>query len=123
MTAREEEAIPLFEKALALSPRDPRNYIYLSALASTCVAAHRYAMGVKWARKSLQQQPDNPFALTVLAAALGHLGHEVEASEALDKALRIQPAYAKTGGIPFPFKNPADREHYLDGLRKAGWKG
>jgi adenylate cyclase len=123
MAARAEEAIPLFEKALALSPRDPRNYIYLAALAATCVVAHRYGMGVKWARKSLQQQPDLPFPLTVLAAALGHLGYEVEAREALDQALRIQPAYAETGGMSFPFKNPADSEHYLDGLRKAGWKG
>ena len=91
--------------------------------AHACFNDRRYEEASRWARKSLQQHPDHALAHMVLAATLGHLDRETEARQALDEALRLRPAFAENAGLVLPYKNAEDREHYLDGLRKAGWDG
>ena len=56
-----------------------------------------------------------------LAASLGQLGREIEARAALDECARLKPdipviEFAKVE----PYKFPADTEHLIEGLRKAG---
>ncbi len=92
-------------------------------VASACLTARRHEEAVRWARKSLQQQPNYTVGLLIFASALGHLGQEEQARETLEKALRLRPAFAKADGYPFRFKHPEDRDHIFDGLRKAGWEG
>ncbi len=54
-------------------------------------------------------------------SALGHLDRTDEAKRALARALAIKPdlrvAFVDTA---LKFKHQRDRQHYMDGLRKAG---
>ncbi len=55
------------------------------------------------------------------ATALAHLGHVDEARAALARVHAINPTFSATFiDAVLPFRNPADRDHYIDGLRKAG---
>ena len=58
----------------------------------------------------------------MLASSLGHAGKIEEAHAALDQCAHIQPGFE---AIPRPMQivSPANIEHFLDGLRKAGWEG
>jgi TolB-like protein len=56
-----------------------------------------------------------------LAAAYAHLGLNERARSSAAEILRARPDFALAQvGITEPFKDPADLEHLLDGLRKAG---
>ena len=68
----------------------------------------------------MERKSDYAYSYFVLASALGHLGHAEEAHTALEKCLRTQPDYIQVHGQIHRYRNPADREHILDGLRKAG---
>ena len=54
---------------------------------------------------------------------MGHLGRGEDARTELDECDRIDPAYAKKRVSDAFFSNAADNEHFIDGLRKAGWEG
>jgi len=86
------------------------------------VQMKKYDEAVKWARDAIRQPNVQFFPYAHIATALGHLGRTVEARAALDEALRIKPDFslAFVEKIMGYFRNPADLEHYLDGLRKAG---
>ncbi len=56
----------------------------------------------------------------LLAASLGHLDRRAEARTALDECERVQPGFAAKRREWKPYSNPANNEHILDGLRKAG---
>jgi hypothetical protein len=61
--------------------------------------------------------------LAYRAASFGQLGRQREARAALDECARLKPdipviKFAKAEH----YKNPADTEHLIDGLRKAGLK-
>ncbi len=56
----------------------------------------------------------------MLASALGHLGQTEEAGRALAECLRIQPGYNEVHREVHRYRDPKDREHIQDGLRKAG---
>ena len=56
-----------------------------------------------------------------LVSAYAHLGRIEEAKARAAELLRLKPDYsAKWVSVQEPYKNPADLEHLLDGLRKAG---
>ena len=76
------------------------------------------------ARRAIRAYPGSSRPYLWLAAALGQLGHAVDARRALDAAIALSPGYFKftTGSRP-PYFRPEDHEHLLDGLRKAGWTG
>jgi adenylate cyclase len=56
-----------------------------------------------------------------LAIAYAHLGRIEEAKASAAEVLRLKPDFTAKWIIAMePYKNPADLEHLLDGLRKAG---
>ena len=59
---------------------------------------------------------------TLLLASYGHLGREAEARALLDEVLKRPPddSIETNHREWFPYKNDADYERLIDGLRKAG---
>ena len=73
------------------------------------------------ARKTAEENPRFPGAYRILASAYGRLGRLEEAKVALEKLLGLVPGITvATTREQVPWKNPSDRDRYLDGLRKAG---
>ena len=74
-------------------------------------------------KKTLSFYPNLPVAHAELAVTYNEIGREEEARAELGEFLRINPSAslekAKQG---VPYKDPADLERYVDGLRKAGLK-
>jgi adenylate cyclase len=113
-----EQGISMIEKGIRLNPRDPvLSFIMLQNLAYEHLKAHHYEEAITWAKKSMQQRPDNPIPYVALASSLGHLGRIDEGRNALEACEQARPGYldhvAQTGS--------SQSEHILDGLRKCGW--
>jgi adenylate cyclase len=121
-TGRPDEAIPSLERAMRLSPHDPRTPAFYAAMGVAHFAAERYEEAVVWLQKSLQRNPEFLPAYSTLAASYAQLGHMDEARSALEKRMR-QPGWSMAGvkrglsGV-----DPDYLERYVEGLRKAGLK-
>jgi TolB-like protein/Tfp pilus assembly protein PilF len=113
---RPAEAIPKLEQAIELSPDDRRLPRWLYYMAVAHFAAERYEHAAHWAKRALEGEASShtlAFAHLLLASSDAHRSRLDEAQESLDEALRLWPGVA----------DPALRDRYLDGLRKAGLPG
>jgi adenylate cyclase len=113
---RADEGIELIEKAQRLNPAAPRWYAWNLGIA--LYLARRYDDAVAALRKA---RPLGDVAYRWLAAAYGQLGREEDARAAVAEYLKLTPDFTIARHLEMmPFQNPADREHYAEGLRKAG---
>ena len=114
-------AVDNIQKAMQLSPRDPFYFMFESLLGVSYYRLGQYDAALEWSRNSIRNKPDYPFPHFDLAAAFGQLGRGEDAKTALARALQVEPEptaeYFRTAWM---FKDPADLERLLDGLRKAG---
>ncbi len=111
------------DEALRLSPRDPVAWAFMVVRSFALIFLRRHDEALEWARKS-QRQPNADGAVWPYAqeaSALAHLGRIDEARAALERALAIKPDFSPAFfDRVIRLRNPDDRAHYLDGLRKAG---
>jgi TolB-like protein/class 3 adenylate cyclase len=125
-----DEAVRCGEIALRLNPRHPD--WYLAYYATALFMARRYSEAVA----ARFQAPDIFIDSTFFGAALfAQIGREEEARRWADKAvarLAARPgaaaAAAERGYVQLmlennPFRRPEDREHFAEGMRKAGVPG
>ena len=113
------EAIASLHKAMRLDPHYRDILLHLLALAH--VQLGEYERAAAALRRRLARKPESDISRVLLAAVHGHLG-DVDASRAeWSEALRINPKYSleHRRGI-LPYKNLADLDQILEGLRKAG---
>ena len=114
-----DEGIKAIKKGFQLNSRGPRIHYDMSLLARAHLNARRYEDAVEWARKAIHHLPDHARAHAILAIGLAHLGRLAEARVALDECERVGPGFAKRWALLRQYRNPADNEHILEGLRKA----
>ncbi len=120
---RSDAAIVCNELALRMNPDDPSIFYRHFGLALAHYLASRYEQALAHAGMVLQVRPSWWLGLLVHAASLAQLGRRDEARRTLEELTRIRPgANAASLGI-LPFAAAHDREHLLDGLRKAGLPG
>jgi adenylate cyclase len=113
---RPEEAIELIEKAQRLNPAAPRWYALNLGMA--LYLARRYDDAVTAFRKG---RPLGDVGYRWLAATYGQLGREQDAKAAAAQYLKLTPDFSLTRHLEMlHFQHAEDREHYADGLRKAG---
>ena len=74
-----------------------------------------------WLERRLVRDPESDVTQVLLAACYGHLGRAEEARAVWQEALRINPDYSiEHRRQILPYKNPADLERMVLGLRKVG---
>jgi adenylate cyclase len=114
-------ALPVLDEAIRLSPRDPLLVIWHLCKGWAALNSERYREAVEFTTVAAEANPEFPDVYAVLAAAHGHLGDAAAAGEALAEFLRRTPALtAADERLNRPFGSAAQRERFLEGLRKAG---
>jgi len=108
-------------RALRLSPRDPSSTLYFGIAAYAQFIGRNYDEAIRLARESLRQRSDFVGAHRVLVAAAGMAGYGEVATTALKELRRAQPGISLAWiESELPIKEQAEREHYLEGFRRAG---
>jgi adenylate cyclase len=118
---RPEEAIPLYQKAIRLTPIGT-SILYRDfgrALRDT----RRFEEAVSAYKKAIQLAPNDISAHLGLAATYSHMGREHEARAEAAEVLRINPkfsldSYAKS----LSGKDRSRIDNYINALRQAGLK-
>ena len=116
-----EQALPHFDAALRLSPRDPLRWVTLINKGSALRVLGHHDEAIAHCRQACQF-PDTGFLPYMhLAAALAEAGQKSEAQAAVENAMQLQPALSISflrslyvGMHETPLKS------VLDSLRKAG---
>jgi adenylate cyclase len=107
-----------------LNPRDPGAALFSIYVPVSYYFERDYARAVTAAKTAIERYPNDPRTYRWLAAALGQLGHTDEARDALHMAIQVSPeSFTLFVRSRPPFFPPANHDHMLDGLRKAGWQG
>jgi adenylate cyclase len=118
---RPEEALGLIEKAMRRNPHYPPVYVF--GLGHSYHLMGRYEEAIAAFKKALTRNPNDSPAHQFLAAIYSELGREEEARAEVAEILRISPNFSlEVLRQRLPYKDPADLERFLDGLRKAGLK-
>jgi TolB-like protein len=120
-SGRWEEADAAARRALRLSPRDPFSAVYYGIAAYAQFSGRNYDEAIRLSREGIRQRGDFVGAHRVLTAAAGMTGQTEIASVALQELRRAQPNISLAWiASQMPIKLDAEREHYLEGFRRAG---
>jgi adenylate cyclase len=115
-------AIEAFERAIRLSPLDPRGFHIAAGCALAHMVAGQYDKAIEWADRSLSEQSRYGVALRTKIVACVQTGRMDEAKASLTQMLAIQPDLTIAEYRAAMAKNFPSRllDLYIDGLRKAG---
>jgi len=114
-------ALQRLDRYRDLAPADPLFPLWEYFYAVAYVFKGEYEKAVSIGRRAAKANPDFVNGYKPLIAALGHLGRREEASAYIDKLLALEPGFTVASfGRVYPFRNPADRERYMQGLALAG---
>jgi TolB-like protein len=118
---RPDEAIPAASQAMRLSPRDPRRFMFVQAMALAHLAAGRWEAGLPWAEEALQENAGLT-GLRLKLSLCGHLGRRDEAAECLRRVRDsgCEPTVLAIMHGPAKGFAPEILARMADGLRKAG---
>ena len=115
---RSAEALPCFERAMALNPLCPDMWLHFQG--QTYFQLGRYEEAAAVLRRRIFRNPGTDASRVLLAATYGQMGRLEEAREQWREALRVNPDYSlEHRRKALPDKNPADFEAIVEGLRKA----
>lgn len=118
---RWQEADEAARRALRLSPRDPFSAVYMGIVSYAQFLGRNYEEAMRMARESIRQRNDFVGGHRVLTAAAGMAGQTDVAKAALKDLQRAQPNISLAWiAANMPIRHEADREHYLEGFRRAG---
>ena len=118
---RWEEGDVAARRALRRSPRDPFSGVYCGIAAYAQFVGRNYDEAIRLAREGIRHRGDFVGAHRVLTAAAGMAGQHKVASAALQALRRAQPNISLAWiAEDMPIQRDADREHYLEGFRRAG---
>jgi len=118
---RWQEGAAAAERALRLSPRDPFSAAFYGIAAYAQYVGRNYEEAMRLARLGIQRADFFVGAHRVLTAAAAMAGQSETAEAALRELRRVQPNITLewiAGQIPTRYD--AEREHYLEGFRRAG---
>ncbi len=115
------EAYEAAQRAIRLSPRDPASAIYYGIAGYAQFVGRNYDEAINLSRGAIRQRGDLTGAYRVLTVAAGMAGQADVARAALQELRRTQPNISLAWiANQLPWKLVSDREHYLEGFRRAG---
>jgi tetratricopeptide (TPR) repeat protein len=118
---RWEEGDLAARRALRLSPRDPLSALYYGIAAYAQFLGRNYDHAMRLAREGIRRRSDFVGAHRVLTAAAGMAGQIEAAKVALQELRRAQPNISLAWITNhMPIRHDVEREHYLQGFRRAG---
>ena len=116
-----QDAYAAAQRAIRQSPRDPSSAIYHGVAAYAQFVGKNYSEAIALAREATRQRGDLTGAYRVLTVAAGMAGQIDVARAALTELRRVQPNISLVWiANQLPWKLDTDREHYLEGFRRAG---
>ena len=116
---RSAEALPCFERAMALDPLCPGMWLHFQGQAY--YQLRRYDDAEAVLKRRIFRTPETDASRVLLAATYGQMGRLDEAREQWREALSVNPNYSlEHRRKVLPYKNPVDFEAVVDGLRRAG---
>ncbi|MBR1230330.1 MULTISPECIES: winged helix-turn-helix domain-containing protein [unclassified Bradyrhizobium] len=120
-SGRWQDSYAAAQRAIRQSPRDPSSAIYYGVAAYAQFVGRNYCEAISLAREATRQRGDLSGAYRVLTVAAGMAGKIDVAKAALEELRRTQPNISLAWiATQLPWKLDADREHYLEGFRRAG---
>jgi TolB-like protein/cytochrome c-type biogenesis protein CcmH/NrfG len=120
-SGRWQDAFAAAQRAMRQSPRDPSLAIYYGVAAYAQFIGRNYCEAIALAREATRQRGDLTGAYRVLTVAAGMAGEIEVARAALAQLRRTQPNISLAWiATQLPWSIDADREHYLEGFRRAG---
>jgi Flp pilus assembly protein TadD len=117
-----EDAVNYFQKALRMSPHDPLIAIFYSGMGTANYYAHRYDEAIEWCRKGIRERPGYTAVHRILCASLAMAGRTEDTEAAAATLRQLQPNISiawMEQHVPY---TPRAMPHFLDGMRKAGFK-
>nr|WP_249815167.1 MULTISPECIES: winged helix-turn-helix domain-containing protein [unclassified Bradyrhizobium] len=118
---RPKDSFEAAQKAIRLSPRDPSLAIYHGIAGYARFTERHYDEAIALAREAIRHRGDLTGAYRVLAVSAGMTNDRALAGMALQELRRTQPGISLHWiATQLPWANEADREHYLEGFRRAG---
>ena len=122
-----EDAVPLLEKAIRLSPRDRRLCFWYFRIGRSHLVQSRTDEAILWLEKARSADRAHPGVHAWLAAAFALKGETERATAELAEARRLSPygsfssiARLRALGSWGPSIRPLVETTYFAGLRKAG---
>jgi adenylate cyclase len=118
---RAAEAIESHDEAICLSPRDPMTWAFLASKAIALLMLGRHEEAIECSRRAQQQPNAGTFAYAAEVSALGRLGLERDAGDAVAR-LRRHKADVSVGFFrrALPVTHEPSRERFFSGLLRAG---
>jgi TolB-like protein/Tfp pilus assembly protein PilF len=107
-------------RAIRLSPRDPFSAIYYAVAGYAAYVERDYEEAIRLAREGVRQRSDFAGAYRVLTAAAGMAGRTELAKATLQELRHAQPNISLDWAATKLPLLPDEREHFLEGLRRAG---
>ncbi len=114
-----DEAILNLEKSLRLDSSSERNAPWHLGMAYYLKGRYQDAQAAL--ERGVIQRPNFVGYHIGLAATFAQLGHHADAKRSAEKVLQLNPFF-EVGNWGTAFRNPADRDKIIEGLRKAGLK-
>ena len=116
---RPEEALDQMTNAMRLNPWHP--FLYTWVLGHAHFLMGRYEEAISLFEKVIESNPHYQDGHLALAATYGLLGRIDDAEWEAEDLLSLQPDFRLADNLRrTPYKNPADLERWIEGLRKAG---
>ena len=116
-----QDALPIFERSLRLSPSDPQASFLLNGIGMSQLILGHPDEAFECASKSVALDPDVDIPYYILIPACAYLGRTEDAKRAIGKLQSLSPGITTSSFRKrIPFRNAMHMDVLLDGLRKAG---
>lgn len=116
---RPQEGLERINKAIQLNPHHPYNYTF--HLGQAHYILRHYEEAIVAFRKGISNNPTSERLHLWLTASYAQIGDIDKANWEVEQILILNPEFSlERLQHSFPFKHQSDRDHFLNGLRKAG---